>query len=129
MASDSTIFERRKRLLALLHDQPGLRVPEIARRLQREEHIVIVGQGADRRVRDELRHLESRIIGSTAYEPEKYGERLIPLALSLLRGEAVPPAVYLDHTFVSAAPRRGEPPPSVAEVAGSLAEQAERSAA
>ena len=111
------------------NDDAAIGALTAARRLQREEHIVIVGQGADRRVRDELRHPESRIIGSTAYEPEKYGEKLIPLALSLLRGEAVPPAVYLDHTFVPAAPQRGEPPPGVVEVAGSLANQAERNAA
>ena len=43
------------------------------------------------------------IIGSTAYWPEQYGERIIPLALRILRGEPVPPAVYMEHTFVSAA--------------------------
>jgi ribose transport system substrate-binding protein len=44
----------------------------------------------------------SRIIGSTAYWPEQYGEKIIPLALKILRGEPVPPAVYMEHTFVSA---------------------------
>jgi ribose transport system substrate-binding protein len=80
-----------------------------ARRLQREDDVVIVGQGADRRVRDELRRPVSRIIGSTAYEPEHYGEKLIPLALRILRGEPVPPAVYLEHTFVSAAVETPQP--------------------
>ena len=46
----------------------------------------------------------SRIVGSTAYEPERYGEKLIPLALKILRGEPVPPAVYMEHTFVRAMP-------------------------
>ncbi len=41
-------------------------------------------------------------IGSTSYAPESYGARLIDLALKLLRGEPVPPAVYIEHTFVSA---------------------------
>jgi len=75
-----------------------------ARRLRREADVVIAGQGADRRVREELRQPGSRIIGSTAYEPERYGEKLIPLALKILRGELVPPAVYMEHTFVRAMP-------------------------
>jgi ribose transport system substrate-binding protein len=75
-----------------------------ARKLSREQDIVIVGQGADRRVREEMRRPGCRIIGSTAYEPERYGEKLIPLALKILRGEPVPPAVYIDHVFIPAAP-------------------------
>lgn len=72
-----------------------------ARELRREQHIAIVGQGADRRVNEELGNPDSPIIGSTAYMPERYGERLIPLALKILRGEPVPPAVYIEHTFIS----------------------------
>jgi len=75
-----------------------------ARQLRREADVVIVGQGADRRVREELRQPGSRIVGSTAYEPERYGEKLIPLALKIMRGEPVPPAVYMEHTFVRAMP-------------------------
>ena len=74
-----------------------------ARALHREQDIVIVGQGADRRVREEMSHPGCRIIGSTAYEPERYGEQLIPLALKILRGEPVPPAVYIEHVFIPAA--------------------------
>jgi ribose transport system substrate-binding protein len=64
--------------------------------------VLIVGQGADRRLRDELRRGNSRIIGSTAFHPERYGERLIEIALKILHGEPVPPAAYIDHTFISA---------------------------
>lgn len=73
-----------------------------ARRLQREQDVVIVGQGADRRVREEMGRPGCRIIGSTAYFPEQYGEKLIPLALKILHGEPVPPAVYIDHVFILA---------------------------
>ena len=68
----------------------------------RQNDVVIVGQGADRRVREALRDPQSRIIGSSAYWPEQYGEKIIPLALKILRGEPVPPAVYMEHTFVRA---------------------------
>jgi ribose transport system substrate-binding protein len=75
-----------------------------ARRLHREQEVAIVGQGADRRVYEELKHPDSHIIGSTAYMPERYGDQLIPLALKILRGEPVSPAVYIEHTFIRAVP-------------------------
>ena len=42
-----------------------------------ETKVVIVGQGADRRAREEIRKPGTRFIGSTAFMPEKYGARLI----------------------------------------------------
>jgi ribose transport system substrate-binding protein len=62
---------------------------------------VIVGQGADRLVRNEIRRSNSRIIGSTTFFPEGYGEKLLSLALKILRDEAVPPALYMEHVFIN----------------------------
>jgi ribose transport system substrate-binding protein len=73
-----------------------------ARRLGREKDVVIVGQGADQLLLHEIRQPESRVIGSTAYMPEQYGPKLLELALKILRGEPVPPAVYTEHVFVTA---------------------------
>ncbi len=84
------------------NDDAAMGALAAARRLHRETDVIIVGQGADRRVREELKKADSRIIGSTAYWPEQYGEKIIPLALRILRGEPVPPAVYLEHAFVRA---------------------------
>ncbi|CAG0927161.1 putative HTH-type transcriptional regulator YdjF [Thermoflexales bacterium] len=84
------------------NDDAAMGALAAARKLQRENDLIIVGQGADRRVREELKKNDTRLIGSTAYQPEQYGEKIIPLALKILRGEPVPPAVYLEHTFVSA---------------------------
>ena len=72
-----------------------------AKALGREPDIVIVGQGADRVVRKEIRRPGSRIIGSTAYMPERYGEQLVEIALKVLRGEPNPPAVYIKHVFIN----------------------------
>ena len=63
---------------------------------------MIVGMGADRRMREQLQQPGLRIIGSTAFNPELYGEKLIDLAQKILRGEPVPPAVYMTHTFIKA---------------------------
>ncbi len=75
---------------------------QAAKRLDREQDIIIVGQGADRLLLDEIRQPGSRIIGSTSYMPGRYGEQLLKLALRILKGEPVPPAVYTDHVFLDA---------------------------
>lgn len=72
-----------------------------AREMDREESVVIVGQGGDRSVRHEIRNPASRLIGSTANMPERYGEQLLPIVRKLLQGEPVPPAVYIDHVFLN----------------------------
>jgi ribose transport system substrate-binding protein len=72
-----------------------------ARELGREGDVVIVGQGADRILRKEIRHPESRLVGSTAYWPEKYGAKLIQVATKILNGAPVPPAVYNEHIFIT----------------------------
>ncbi len=84
------------------NDEAALGALQAARKMNREADVVIVGQGADRLIRGEIRDPHSRLIGSTAYMPEKYGEKLIELALKILRGEPVPPAVYMHHVFIKA---------------------------
>lgn len=85
------------------NDDAAIGALEAAKREHRAADVLIVGQGADRRLREELRRGNSRIIGSTAFHPELYGERLVKLALAILQGEHVPPAVYIEHTFINAA--------------------------
>lgn len=84
------------------NDEAAFGALQAARKAGREADVVIVGQGADRLVRNEIRNPQSRLIGSTAYMPERYGEKVIDLALKLLRGESVPPAVYIQHVFINA---------------------------
>ena len=84
------------------NDEAAFGALQAARKAKREPDVVIVGQGADRLVRREIRDPQSRLIGSTAYMPERYGEKLMELALKILRGESVPPAVYMKHVFIDA---------------------------
>lgn len=72
------------------------------KRAHRGSDVVLVGQGADRRVREAIRESGSRIIGSTGFMPEKYGEVLLDVALKILRGEPVPPAAYIEPVFIDA---------------------------
>ncbi|MBI1878059.1 MAG: substrate-binding domain-containing protein [Chloroflexi bacterium] len=84
------------------NDDAAIGALTAARKAKREEDVIIVGQGADRIVRPEIRRSHSRLIGSTAFMPEHYGEKLLDMALRILRGESLPPATYIDHTFINA---------------------------
>src|SRR5579864_7740955 len=61
----------------------------------------VVGQNAEPEARAELRQPRTRLIGSVAYFPEKYGEGLIHLALDILARKPTPPAVFIKHQFVT----------------------------
>jgi ribose transport system substrate-binding protein len=82
------------------NDEAALGAIAAGRRLGRDADMVVVGQGAERLAREEMARPGSPLIGSTAYTPEKYGRKLIALALKILKGEPVAPAVYMDHVFV-----------------------------
>lgn len=84
------------------NDDAAVGALDAARAHKREQEIIVVGQGADRLARAELRHPHSRLVGSTAYAPEKYGEGIIKLAQRIIRSEPVPPAIYTEHVFITA---------------------------
>jgi len=65
------------------------------------EQVLLVGQGADRRLRSEMRSENSPVVGATAYRPEAYGEYLITIALDILEGKQVSPAIYMQHDFIT----------------------------
>jgi ribose transport system substrate-binding protein len=60
-----------------------------------------MGQNASPEARDELRTKGTRLIGSVAFFPEKYGEGVIKLALDILNKRPVPPAVFVQHKLVT----------------------------
>lgn len=97
-----TIPESHHIAIVSFNDEAAFGALQAARKVNREQDIVIVGQGADRLIHAEIRNKQSRLIGSTAYMPERYGEKLMDLALKILHGESVPPAVYMNHVFINA---------------------------
>ena len=84
------------------NDNATMGAVKAARNLGRRENLVIVGQGADRQVRAEIRNDASPVMGATAFWPERYGDKLIELATAILHGEPAPPAVYIEHVFLGA---------------------------
>jgi ribose transport system substrate-binding protein len=83
-----------------MNDETVLGAIAALRAAGRAGQALAVTQGLDRRARQELAHPDTPLIGGVTFHPERYGERLIPLALDILQGRPVPPAVYLEHEFV-----------------------------
>jgi len=86
-----------KLLVAGFNDRAAVGAVLAARAAGREEDVAVVGQNATLEAREEIRRPDSRLIASIAYFPERYGEKLIRLALAMISRERVPPAVYVDH--------------------------------
>lgn len=61
----------------------------------------VAGQNAISEVRNELRRPGTRLVGSVAYFPERYGEQVIPLALAILQKKPVAPAVFVHHQLIT----------------------------
>jgi ribose transport system substrate-binding protein len=94
-------FGMNKRFAVIcFNDDAAIGALQAAQELGCEDNVLIVGQGGDRRLRIELLNPETRIVGSTAFRPEEYGQKLLELAQKILAGESVPPAVYIDHVFI-----------------------------
>lgn len=67
----------------------------------RAETCAIMGQNASPEGRAELREPKTRLIGSVAFFPERYGPELIRVSLDILAKKPVPPAVFVEHKLVT----------------------------
>lgn len=61
----------------------------------------VMGQNAAPEARIEMRRPDSRLIGSVAYFPEKYGDELIRIALDILANKPIPPAIFVKHCLIT----------------------------
>lgn len=61
----------------------------------------VAGQGGAVEARHELRRPRSRLIGTVAFFPEKYGEAIMKIACDLLENRPVPPAVFTRHRLLT----------------------------
>lgn len=89
--------------LICFNDDAAMGVLMAARQMGCEQHILLVGQGADRHLRAEMRRSATPVVGATAYRPEAYGDYLLQLSLDILDGKPVAPAVYMHHDFITPA--------------------------
>jgi len=67
----------------------------------RSAHCAVVGQAAEPEARAEMREPGTRLIGSVAYFPERYGDAIVPIALDVLSGKRVTPATFTSHQLIT----------------------------
>jgi ribose transport system substrate-binding protein len=88
-------------LVAVTGDQTALGALRAFEEAGRLSHCAVVGMSGSFEARNELRRKGTRLIGSVAYFPETYGRGLIALALKILGGQPVPPAVFTKHQVIT----------------------------
>jgi ribose transport system substrate-binding protein len=94
---------RAKRILVgAINDSVALGALRAFTEIGRPDDCAIMGQNGTIAARMELRTPGSRLIGSVAFFPEKYGEHLMPLARGILKRKCIPPAVFIKHTLITA---------------------------
>lgn len=91
----------RRILVGAVNDPTALGALQAFREFGAEDNCAVAGQGACLEAREEMRRRETRFVCSVAYFPETYGNRVIRLALDILNGRRVPPAVFTDHELVT----------------------------
>lgn len=89
-------------LVSAINDLSAIGAQDAFRDAGRLQNCAIVGQNGSIEARLEMRNPNTRLVGSVAYFPERYGEQLIPLALNILsRRNQVPRAVFIKHQLLT----------------------------
>ncbi len=88
-------------LVGAVNDPSALGALRAFQEAGRAESCAVMGQNASPEGRAELRRAGTRLTGSVAYFPEKYGAAILSLALDILHRRAVPPAVFVKHQLVT----------------------------
>jgi ribose transport system substrate-binding protein len=91
----------RRFLVGAINDPSALGALRAFQEAGRTECCAIMGQNASPEGRAELREPGTRLVGSVAYFPEKYGEQILAVALDILHRRPVPPAVFVKHQLVT----------------------------
>ncbi len=88
-------------LIGAINDASALGALRAFQEAGRVETCALMGQNASPEGRAELREAGTRLIGSVAYFPERYGDDLVRVALDILNRRPVPPAVFVKHQLVT----------------------------
>ena len=93
---------RSKRVLVgAINDPSALGALRAFQEAGRVDGCAVMGQNASPEGRAELRRPGTRLTGSVAYFPEKYGAAIVAVALDILNRRPVPPAVFAKHQLVT----------------------------
>lgn len=88
-------------LVGAVNDSTALAALQAFREAGIERSCAIAGQDGSLAAREEMRRSSSRLVCSVAYFPEAYGERIIRLALDVLKHKPVAPAIFVQHEVLT----------------------------
>jgi len=92
----------RRILVSAIFDPSALGALQAFKDADRLQDCAIVGQNGSIEALLQMRKPNSRLIGSVAYFPERYGEQLIALALDILAQRTpIPNAVFIKHQLLT----------------------------
>ena len=91
----------RRVLVGAINDVSAIGALRAFEEAGRADTCAVMGQNASPEGRAELRQPNTRMIGSVAFFPERYGSDLIKLSLDILNKKPVAPAVFVDHKLVT----------------------------
>jgi len=92
----------KKILVSAIFDPSALGALQAFKDADRLQDCAIVGQNGSIEARLQMRKPNSRLIGSVAYFPERYGQQLVALALDMLTQRVpVPNAVFIKHQLIT----------------------------
>jgi len=89
------------KLVAAANDPSALGAVRAFQEAGQMSECAIVGQNAEPDARAELRRPHTPLIASVAYFPEKYGTRLLRLAVDIIERKPTPPAVFIKHQLIT----------------------------
>jgi ribose transport system substrate-binding protein len=92
---------RRRTLVGAVNDLCALAALRALEEAGAGNLCAVVGQNAILEARNELRRPGTRLIGTVAFFPERYGDELMPLVLNLLEHKPVPPATFVKHQLLT----------------------------
>jgi ribose transport system substrate-binding protein len=91
----------RHTLVGAANDPSALGALRAFQECGRGAHCAVVGQNAEPESRAEMRETGTRLIGSVAYFPERYGDAIVRIATDVLLGKSATPATFTTHQLVT----------------------------
>jgi ribose transport system substrate-binding protein len=88
-------------LIGALNDPSCLGALQAFEEAGRGMNCLAVGQNSSIEARQEMRRPDSRMVGSVAYFPERYGEAVLSLAVDKLQGKVIPSATFVRHQMIT----------------------------
>ena len=91
----------RRQVVGAINDVSAIGALRAFEEAGRADTCAVMGQNASPEGRAELREPNTRLVGSVAFFPERYGTDLIKVSLDILNKRPVPPAVFVEHRLVT----------------------------